>query len=287
MSGTLHVCGTPIGNLQDISLRVLDTLREADCIAAEDTRRALKLLTHFGIKKPLISCHEHNWRQRWPEIRRRLEAGENLALVTDAGMPGISDPGQEIVSLCHESQIPVTVAPGPTAVATALTLSGMPSERFVFEGFIPRDNKKREEILKEIGRERRTVVLYESPHHLRRTLEDLLKAKGDVYAAVARELTKAHEEALRGNLSELAEHFEQNEPRGEFVVILAPSSGQAPSLSEDEADMLCSLPVSKHMERYMEAGMDKKSAMKQVAKDRGVSKSAIYSELLDSGDGAC
>jgi 16S rRNA (cytidine1402-2'-O)-methyltransferase len=283
MSGTLFICGTPLGNLEDISLRVLRIFKEADCIAAEDTRQTLKLLSHYEIKKPLVSYHEHNKNEQGQELLRQLSQGRSIALVTDAGMPAISDPGQELVALCHDSGIHVSVAPGPTAVTTALALSGLPAERFAFEGFLPRDNKRRKELLAEIAKERRTVVLYESPHHLVRTLEDLLCSKGDKPAAVIRELTKVHEEVLRANLSELLEHFKENAPRGEFVVMLSADESAKPKAQSIIAEeQLNSLPVQEHMDFYMGSGMDKKSAMKQVAKDRGVSKSAIYSELLDS-----
>jgi 16S rRNA (cytidine1402-2'-O)-methyltransferase len=267
----LYICGTPLGNLEDITLRVLRLLKEVDCIAAEDTRHTLKLLNFYDIKKPLISFHEHNQKAKAPDLLRQLSQGQNIALVSDAGMPCISDPGQYLIKLCHENGIAVTAAPGPTAAMTALALSGCEAARFTFEGFLPRDNTKRKAILETIRGQRRAVVFYEAPHHLRELLLDLHAYAGNRRVALARELTKLHEEILHDSLENLIRHFEAVEPRGEFVLIL-----------EAEPPFESALPdVRAHVESYEKQGWDKKEAMKLAARDRGVGKREIYRALLD------
>ena len=269
--GTLYICGTPIGNLEDISLRALRVLREADCVAAEDTRRTLKLLNYYEIKTPLTSYHEHNKRQKGPDLLRQLRQGSNIALVTDAGMPCISDPGADLVRLCREAGVPVESVPGPSALITALALSGMDSRRFVFEGFLPRENRERRRILSELGPETRTIILYEAPHHLKETLSDLAAALGDRHCALARELTKAHEEILRGALKDLAEKLAENEPVGEYVIIIDSKDTPTPDTNE--------LTVREHVEFYVKNGLSEMDAMKRAAKDRGIGKREVYREI--------
>ncbi|MDR1541805.1 MAG: 16S rRNA (cytidine(1402)-2'-O)-methyltransferase [Clostridiales bacterium] len=286
MSGTLYAVGTPLGNLEDISLRAIRILKESDCIAAEDTRQTLKLLNRYDIKTHLTSFHEHNQKEKAQDLIRQLSQGRTIALVTDAGMPGISDPGQDLIRMCHESSIPVSVIPGPTAATTALTLSGLASERFVFYGFLPRGSKQRKAILDEIAGEYKTAILYESPHHLLRTLEDLKMAIGARPAAVIRELTKIHEELIRGNIDDLVSHFKETEPRGEIVIILEGETDESRHLATPKKSVgsLQSLSIEEHMAFYLKDGLDRKSAMKLTARDRGVPKSEIYSALLESGD---
>ena len=267
----LYICGTPIGNLEDISLRALRILREADCIAAEDTRHTLKLLNHYDIKTPLTSYHEHNKRVKGPDLIRQLKQGRNIALVTDAGMPCISDPGVDLVKLCYDEQVPVESVPGPSALITALALSGMDSSRFVFEGFLPRDKKIRRKILSELSVEPRTIILYEAPHHLKETLSDLEMVLGNRPSALARELTKSHEEIMRAGLSELVLRFSENEPIGEYVLII---DSKELDLS-DTSDMT----VKEHVEFYVNNGMTEMEAMKRAAKDRGIGKRDIYNEI--------
>ena len=269
MSGRLTLVGTPIGNLSDLSPRALEALQECDFIAAEDTRVTLHLLNRFGIKKPMVSYFEHNKRQRGEEICARLEAGENAALVTDAGMPAISDPGEDIVALCHERGIPVTVVPGPSAVVTALALSGLPTGRFTFEGFLSMNRRSRREHLASIRDERRTMVFYEAPHKLSSTLDDLLEALGDRRIALVRELTKVHEEVIRLTLSEAAARFHEETPRGEFVLVIegAAPAEEAPALPEDGAALAAS---------YVEEGLSPSEAAKRAAAETGLKKGDIY-----------
>lgn len=278
MAGTLYLCATPIGNLEDITLRVLRVLREADLIAAEDTRNSIKLLNHFGIKTPMTSYHEYNKLEKGRELVEKLRQGMNVALVTDAGTPGISDPGQELVQLCYEAGVPVTSLPGAAACITALTLSGRETRRFAFEAFLPPDKKERRAILEELKRETRTVILYEAPHRLVRTLEELFEALGERPVTVCRELTKKHETAFLTTLSGALEHYRLQEPKGECVIVLEGRSRR--EMEAEEKSSWQELELQEHMALYEGQGMDRKAAMKQVAKDRGVPKREIYQELL-------
>ena len=220
MTGTLYLCATPIGNLEDITLRVLRTLREVDLIAAEDTRNSIRLLNHFQIKTPMTSYHEYNKIEKAWQLVDRLREGKNIALITDAGTPGISDPGEELVRICTEEGITVTSLPGPAACITALTMSGLPTRRFAFEAFLPREKKERAEILSHLKEETRTIVLYEAPHHLKKTLDELCDVLGNRQAAVCRELTKRYEEKTLSTISDLISYYKDNEPRGEYVLII-------------------------------------------------------------------
>jgi len=280
MSGTLYLCATPIGNLEDITLRVLRILKEADLIAAEDTRNSRKLLTHFDIHTPLTSYHEHNKWDKGRTLIKKLEEGQNIALITDAGMPGISDPGSELCSMAVEAGIPVTVCPGASACVTALALSGFPSKRFAFEGFLSTQKKEREALLLSLKDEVRTMIFYEAPHRLCETLDALSAAFGrERKAALCRELTKKHETVLRLTLAELSEHYKEQAPKGECVLIVG---GRNPEELEREARMSWeALSVSAHVEKYVSEGMDRKEAMKQAAKDRGIGKREIYALLLE------
>lgn len=273
VGGTLYLVATPIGNLADLSQRALKVLREVDFIAAEDTRNTLKLLTHFEIQKPLVSYHEHNKRERGEQIARRLKSGESCALVTDAGTPAISDPGEDLVALCAAYQIPVTSIPGCCAAVTALTLSALSTRRFVFEGFLEADKKARRQQLKELATERRTFILYEAPHRLTDTLEELLNALGDRRIALCRELTKLNETVERMTLSGAVAHYKENAPRGEYVLIIEGASNVA---SENFWD---NLTIPQQVEHYIEQGMSRMDAIKQTARDRGVGKSVVYNAM--------
>lgn len=277
MYGTLYLCGTPIGNLGDMTLRVIELLKECDIIAAEDTRNTLKLLNHFDIQKTLVSYHEHNKFQKGPELIEKLKNGANIALVTDAGMPGISDPGADMVRLCQTEGIPVTAAPGPTAFSTALVLSGLDSRRFIFEGFLPTDKKEKAQVLKSIEKETRTVIFYEAPHRLKTTLKEIFESTGDREAACVREITKKFEEVKKGNMSELIEYYNVNEPKGEFVIVIGGADAQ--ELKKEEIAAWESITVEEHVKKYMAEGMSEKDAMKQAAKDRGITKRDIYAQL--------
>ena len=277
MYGTLYLCGTPIGNLGDMTLRVIELLKECDIIAAEDTRNTLKLLNHFDIQKTLVSYHEHNKFQKGPELIEKLKNGANIALVTDAGMPGISDPGADMVRLCQTEGIPVTAAPGPTAFSTALVLSGLDSRRFIFEGFLPTDKKEKAQVLKSIEKETRTVIFYEAPHRLKTTLKELFESTGDREAACVREITKKFEEVKKGNMSELIEYYNVNEPKGEFVIVIGGADAQ--ELKKEEIAAWESITVEGHVKKYMAEGMSEKDAIKQAAKDRGITKRDIYAQL--------
>lgn len=277
MYGTLYLCATPIGNLGDITLRVIELLKECDLIAAEDTRNTLKLLNHFNIDTPMTSYHEHNKFSKGPVLLEKLKEGKNIALVTDAGMPGISDPGEDMARLCRQEGIPVTVAPGASAVVTALVLSGMPARRFIFEGFLPTDKKERAEVLARLEKETRTTVFYEAPHRLTDTLKELLKSAGNRDAACVREITKKYEEVKKDNLENLLAFYGENPPKGEFVVIVG--GADAEKLRQEEIEGWESISLEEHMKKYTDSGMSEKDAMKQVAKDRGVSKREIYALL--------
>ena len=279
--GILYVCATPIGNLEDITLRVLRILKEADLIAAEDTRQSIKLLNHFGIKTPMTSYHEYNKVEKARELVEKLKGGKTIALITDAGTPAISDPGEELVRQCYEAGVCVLAVPGPAACITALVSSGQPARRFCFEAFLPPDKKERNRVLSELKEETRTIVLYEAPHRLRKTLSELLEALGDRSVTLCRELTKRYEEKWKTTLSEAVSYYEELEPKGEFVLVL---QGKSWRQQEAEAQKKWEqLTIMQHMEQYLAEGMDKKEAMKQVAKDRGVPKRDIYQSLLKEG----
>lgn len=277
MAGTLYLCATPIGNLQDMTPRVVETLRAVDVIAAEDTRNSVRLLNHFDIHTPMTSYHEHNKVEKARLLVGRLLAGEDVALVTDAGTPAISDPGEVLVAMCQESNVPVTSLPGPAACIVALTLSGLPTRRFCFEGFLPRERKERRAVLGELAGEPRTMVLYEAPHHLKGTLAELLEALGDRRATLCRELTKRFETVMPTTLSRALSFYEKEEPRGEYVLVVAGRDRE--ELRQEEIASWESMSIAEHMEYYERQGMDGKAAMKQVARDRGVGKREIYAKL--------
>ena len=271
----LYICGTPIGNLEDMTYRVVRVLSEVDLIAAEDTRQSVKLLNHFDIKTPLTSYYEHNKDVKGPQLIKLLQEGKDIALVTDAGMPGISDPGEDLIKLCYENNVPVTVVPGPTAVVTALVLSGLNSRSYIFEGFLPRNKKQRAEVLERLVDESRTTVFYEAPHHLVDTLDSIYKTVGDI--AVARELTKKHETVNRGAVGEVLEYFKENEPKGEFVLVLEGKDKE--KIKEDKIASFEEMTIEEHFNMYIEQGMSEKDAMKQVAKDRGIGKRDVYAYI--------
>lgn len=277
MPGTLYLCATPIGNLGDMTPRVVETLRSVDVIAAEDTRNSIRLLNHFDIHTPMTSYHEHNKVEKAQKLISRLQAGESIALITDAGTPAISDPGEVLVRMCQEDGVPVTSLPGPAACITALTLSGLPARRFCFEGFLPADKKEKRQVLEELSRENRTMILYEAPHHLVRTLEELYEALGDRDVTLCRELTKKFESVMPTTLSKALDYYESNEPKGEYVLVIRGKDRQ--ELRREEISIWESMSIEEHMAFYREQGMDDKSAMKQVAKDRGVGKRDIYAYL--------
>lgn len=277
MTGTLYLCATPIGNLEDMTFRVIRTLKEVDLIAAEDTRNSIKLLNHFEIQTPMTSYHEYNKYEKGRKLVEKLLEGQNIALITDAGTPGISDPGEELVKMCYESGIPVTSLPGAAACITALTISGLSTRRFAFEAFLPSDKKEREQILKEMETETRTMIVYEAPHRLVKTLKLFLERLGNRKITVCRELTKRHETALAVTLEEAVAHYEANPPKGECVLVIEGKSWE--EAREEERKQWEEMTIEDHMEVYTKQGMDKKSAMKAVAKDRGVSKRDIYQYL--------
>ena len=278
MSGMLWLCATPIGNLEDISYRVLKTLKEADLIAAEDTRHTIKLLNHFEIKTPMTSYHEFNKVEKARYLVEQMKAGVNIALVTDAGTPGISDPGEELVKQCYEAGIKVTSLPGPAACITALTLSGMSTRRFCFEAFLPSDKKERQWILEELKEETRTILLYEAPHRLVRTLEELENTLGNRRITLCRELTKKHEEVWRTTLQDAIARYEAEEPRGECVIAVQGRSFQ--EKREEKEHTWEEMSIEDHVALYEAQGMDRKEAMRTAAKDRGVSKRDIYQYLV-------
>ncbi len=278
MKGKLYLCATPIGNLEDITFRVLRTLKEADLIAAEDTRNSRKLLNHFEIKTPMTSYHEYNKYEKGRWLIRQMEEGKQIALITDAGTPGISDPGEELVAMCWEAGVEVTSLPGPAACVTALTVSGLSTRRFSFEAFLPQDKKQRQEVLEEMKRDTRTLILYEAPHRLIKTLEELLKELGNRRITVCRELTKKHETLFKTDLEKALDWYRENPPKGECVLVLEGRSRE--EMKAEERSRWGDISVPEHMEFYLKQGMEKKEAMKQVAKDRGVSKRDIYGILL-------
>lgn len=279
MSGKLYLCATPIGNLEDITLRVLRTLKEVDLIAAEDTRNSIKLLNHFDIKTPMTSYHEYNKVEKAYTLIDKMHSGVNVALITDAGTPGISDPGEVLVAMCYEAGIEVTSLPGPAACITALTLSGLSTRRFAFEAFLPPDKKERKAILEELKSETRTIILYEAPHHLVGTLEELYETLGNRRMTLCRELTKKHETAFCSTIKDLLDFYQDQKPLGECVLVIEGKSRE--EIREEEKAAWEEMSISQHMEVYEKQGIARKEAMKLVAKDRGVTKREIYQALLE------
>lgn len=280
MQGKLYLCATPIGNLEDITLRVLRTLKEVDLIAAEDTRNSIKLLNHFDIKTPMTSYHEYNKIEKAYQLVDKMKNGQNIALITDAGTPGISDPGEDLVRICYEAGIEVTSLPGAAACITALTLSGLPTRRFAFEAFLPKDKKERTGVLSSLEQETRTIIIYEAPHHLVKTLEELCHALGDRNITLCRELTKKYETAFSTTISGALSYYSEHEPKGEFVLVI---QGKSPKEIEREQQQSWeNISLEEHMAQYENQGISRKEAMKLVAKDRGISKRDVYSALLQS-----
>lgn len=278
MSGILYLCATPIGNLEDITFRVIRILKEVDLIAAEDTRHSIKLLNHFEIKTPMTSYHEFNKIDKARYLVEQLLAGKNIALITDAGTPGISDPGEELVRQAYAAGIEVTSLPGACAAVTALTLSALTTRRFCFEAFLPTDKKERLRVLEELKSETRTVILYEAPHRLSKTLKELKDALGNRNISVVKELTKKYETVWRCNIIEAIETFNTEEPRGEYVLVI---EGRSPEeMAEEKQEQWGAIALEEHMKLYLNQGLDKKEAMKAVAKDRGISKREIYQMLI-------
>ena len=278
MAGTLYLCATPIGNLEDITMRVIRTLKEVDLIAAEDTRNSIKLLNHFEIETPMTSYHEFNKIEKAKLLVQKLLDGQNIALITDAGTPAISDPGEDLVRMAHEAGITVTSLPGACACITALTLSGLATRRFAFEAFLPSEKKEKKQILDSLVNETRTMIIYEAPHRLLRTLQELAETLGNRRITVCRELTKKHETVFLTTLDEAVAYYSENEPKGECVMVIEGKSFD--TLKNEDREEWKKLSVEEHMEHYLSQGMDKKEAMKAVAKDRGVSKQEIYKQLL-------
>lgn len=277
-AGTLYLCATPIGNLEDMTFRAVRILKEADLIAAEDTRNSIKLLNHFEIKTPMTSYHEYNKIEKGRKLVERLLEGENIALITDAGTPGISDPGEDLVRMCREEGVPVTAVPGAAACITALTISGLPTRRFAFEAFLPPDKKERQAVLEELKEETRTIVLYEAPHRLVKTLKLLSEALGDRGVRICRELTKKHETVFASTISGAVSYYEEQEPKGECVIVI-----EGRSRKEIEAEAIASweaMSIEEHMQYYEEKGTDRRQAMKCVARDRGISKREVYQTLI-------
>lgn len=282
MSGTLYLCATPIGNLGDMTPRVRETLEQVNLIAAEDTRNSIKLLNHFDIKTPMTSYHEYNKVDKARTLIEKLSHGEDIALITDAGTPAISDPGEVLVAMCQEAGIHVTSLPGPAACITALTLSGLSTRRFCFEGFLPSEKKEKKMVLEDLQKECRTIIIYEAPHHLKGTLDDLYAALGERKITLCRELTKKFEEVFPTTLTNAIKYYEKDAPRGEYVLVIEGKS-LYDRKKEQQKDWQ-SISVEDHMKVYEEQGMDHKDAMKQVAKDRGISKRDVYNYLLKTVD---
>ena len=279
MAGTLYLCATPIGNLEDMTFRVIRILKEVDLIAAEDTRNSIKLMNHFEIRTPMTSYHEYNKIEKGHKLVEKLLEGQNIALITDAGTPGISDPGEELVKMCYEAGVEVTSLPGAAACITALTLSGLSTRRFSFEAFLPTDKKERQAVLAELLQETRTMIVYEAPHRLVRTLKELAEVLGETRRlTVCRELTKKHETALRTTFAEAVSYYESNEPKGECVLVIEGKSRE--KIRQEEQNKWEQMSIPEHMEHYLSQGIDRKEAMKLVAKDRGVGKRDIYKALL-------
>lgn len=277
MAGTLFLCATPIGNLGDMTPRVVETLNNVDVIAAEDTRNSIKLLNHFDIHTPMTSYHEYNKVEKAKQLVGQLLNGQDIALITDAGTPAISDPGEVLVRMCLDNGIRVTSLPGASACITALTMSGLSTRRFCFEGFLPSDKKEKAMVLKELSKESRTIVLYEAPHHLVRTLNELYEAVGDRKITLCRELTKKFETVMPMTLAKAIQYYESEEPKGEYVLVLEGKSRE--EKRQEEISAWESMSIEEHMAYYEEQGMNNKTAMKQVAKDRGVGKREIYAYL--------
>lgn len=282
-SGTLYLCATPIGNLEDMPFRAVRVLKEADLIAAEDTRNSIRLLNHFDIHTPMTSYHEYNRIEKGHHLVSLLLEGKNIALITDAGTPGISDPGEDLVRMCRDAGIPVTSVPGACACVNALIISGRPTRRFCFEAFLPADKKDRRRVLQEIQEETRTTVIYEAPHRLRKTLQELLEVLGDRRLSICRELTKKFETVMETTLEDAVRFYGEQEPRGEYVLVLEGRSHA--SIDEEERSRFENMSVQEHVEMYEEQGLNRKDAMKQAAKDRGVSKRDIYRSLLEEDGG--
>lgn len=280
MQGMLFLCATPIGNLEDVTAHVLNTLREVDLIAAEDTRNSIKLLNRFEIKTPMTSYHEYNKYDKSYDLIRQMEEGKNIALITDAGTPAVSDPGEVLVKMCYEAGIKVTSLPGACACITALTLSGLGTRRFCFEGFLPTDKKERKEVLAELEQEGRTMILYEAPHHLIKTLNELRGVLGDRKMTVCRELTKKYETVYQTSVEGAIAHYTETEPKGEFVLVIEGKSRE--EVHREQREEWSELTIEEHMEYYLKQGIEKKEAMKCVAKDRGLTKRDIYQLLLIS-----
>jgi 16S rRNA (cytidine1402-2'-O)-methyltransferase len=278
MAGKLYLCATPIGNLEDMTYRVVRTLGEVDLIAAEDTRNSIKLLNHFEIKTPMTSYHEYNKIEKGKKLVEKLQEGKSIALITDAGTPGISDPGEELVKMCYEAGIEVTSLPGAAACITALTLSGLSTRRFAFEAFLPTDKKEKQAVLKELEDETRTIILYEAPHRLVRTLQELLDSLGNRRITICRELTKKHETAFQTTLKDAISFYEINEPKGECVLVLEGKSRE--EIKAEEIARWEEMSIEEHMDYYLNQGIAKKEAMKMVAKDRGIGKRDVYQQLL-------
>lgn len=278
--GTLYLCPTPLGNLEDMSFRAIRILKEAAAIAAEDTRHTIKLLNHFDIHVPLISYHEHNKTERGPEIIQRLLQGDTITLVSDAGMPGISDPGVHLVRLAIDHSIPVVPLPGPNAALTALIASGLDTTMFTFVGFLPKTNKHRRELLAKLAKHPYTLVFYESPHRLKVTLGEIQAALGDRQAVAARELTKKFEEFVRGTLGSLGKHFDEYQPRGEFTLVVAGCPDDETLV--EETDSLGSMDVIPAIQTLMARGVNKKDAIREVASQKGIPKRQVYQAVLES-----
>ena len=278
MAGKLYLCATPIGNLEDITLRVLRTLQEVDLIAAEDTRNSIKLLNHFDIKTPMTSYHEFNKIEKAHQLVEKMQSGTNIALITDAGTPGISDPGEELVKIAYEAGIEVTSLPGAAACITALTLSGLSTRRFAFEAFLPKDKKEKQQVLESLKNEVRTTIIYEAPHRLVKTLKELEKTIGNRPLTICRELTKKYEEAFQTTISEAIEYYDSREPKGEYVLVIAGKPME--EIQAEKREQWELMTIEEHVQFYMNQDIDKKTAMKMVAKDRGVSKRDIYNELI-------
>ncbi len=277
MSGKLYVCATPIGNLKDITLRCLETLKEVDLIASEDTRHTIKLLNHYEIKVPLESYHEHNKDTKGKKLINLLLEGKNIALVSDAGMPGICDPGEDLIKLCYENNIEITVLPGATASITALILSGIKTRSYCFEGFLPSNKKAKKEVIQRLKDDTRTYIIYEAPHHLLQTLKELYEQIGNRNISIVKELTKKHENVFKASLLEALEYFEENTPKGEYVLVL--EGANEDEVLNKEKEEINNISIKEHLEQYLSTGMDIKEAMKKVAKDRGISKRDVYNEI--------
>ncbi len=280
MAGILYLCATPIGNLKDITARVLETLEQVDLIAAEDTRNSIHLLTHFGIKTPMTSYHEYNKYDKAYTLVDKLKEGQNIALITDAGTPAISDPGEVLVKICHEEGIVVTSLPGPAACICALTMSGLPTRRFCFEGFLPDNKKERAEILEDLSSEMRTMIVYEAPHHLVKTLKELYQTLGDRRITICRELTKKFETILPTTFKDALTMYESEDPRGEYVLVIEGKSKEEATIEKQQE--FENISIEDHVKSYEEQGYDRKEAMKKAAKDRGITKREVYDYLVNN-----